>query len=125
MFENTILIGLGGALGALMRFWISSGVAVLWGRGFPFGTLIVNILGSLLIGILYVLFAERMIAAAGVRALLVVGLLGALTTFSAFSIETLQLIEGGELWKALVNVSANVMFCLFACWVGLAGARQF
>jgi len=125
MLENTILIGLGGALGALMRFWISSGVAVLWGRGFPFGTLIVNILGSLLIGILYVLFAERMIAAAGVRALLVVGLLGALTTFSAFSIETLQLIEGGELWKALVNVSANVMLCLFACWVGLAGARQF
>ena len=60
MFENTILIALGGALGALMRFWMSSGVALLLGRGFPFGTLIVNVVGSFLIGVLYVLFAERM-----------------------------------------------------------------
>ena len=125
MVENLILIAVGGACGALMRFWISSGVAALFGKGFPLGTLIVNVVGSLLIGMLYVLLTERVVAGAGMRALLVVGFLGALTTFSTFSIETLQLLEGGEPVKALANVAANVVLCLAACWLGLISVRQF
>ena len=125
MVENLILIAVGGACGALMRFWISSGVAALFGKGFTLGTLIVNVVGSLLIGMLYVLLTERVVAGAGMRALLVVGFLGALTTFSTFSIETLQLIESGEPVKALANVGANVVLCLGACWLGLISVRQF
>ena len=125
MVENLVLIAVGGACGAVMRFGISSGVAALFGRGFPLGTLIVNVVGSLLIGMLYVLLTERVVAGAGMRALLVVGFLGALTTFSAFSIETLQLIEGGEPLKAMANVAANVVLCLAACWLGLISVRQF
>ena len=125
MVENLVLIAVGGACGAVMRFGISSGVAALFGRGFPLGTLIVNVVGSLLIGMLYVLLTERVVAGAGMRAVLVVGFLGALTTFSTFSIETLQLIEGGEPFKALTNVAANVVLCLAACWLGLISVRQF
>ena len=125
MVENLVLIAVGGACGAVMRFGISSGVAALFGRGFPLGTLIVNVVGSLLIGMLYVLLTERVVAGAGMRAVLVVGFLGALTTFSTFSIETLQLIEGGEPFKAMANVAANVVLCLAACWLGLISVRQF
>jgi fluoride exporter len=124
VFENLILIAVGGACGALMRFGISSGVAAVFGSGFPFGTLVVNVVGSLLIGVLYVFLTERLMGGAGLRALLVVGLLGAFTTFSTFSIETLQLIENGEAARALANVLANVVLCLSACWLGLIMVRE-
>ena len=119
-----MLIAAGGACGAVLRFGISSGIAAVFGPGFPFGTLVVNVLGSLLIGILYVFLTERVMGGAGMRALLVVGLLGAFTTFSTFSIETLQLIENGEAARALANVFANVVLCLAACWLGLIIVRE-
>lgn len=118
------LIALGGAVGAVLRFGVSSGVAGLLGRGFPYGTLIVNVVGSLLIGALYVVLTERLAGGAPARAFLVVGLLGALTTFSTFSIETLQLVESGQPARAMVNVASNVVLCLGACWLGLVAARQ-
>lgn len=124
MAQQVALIALGGACGAVLRFGISSGVASVFGRGFPYGTLVVNVAGSLAIGVLFVLLTERVAGGAGARALLVVGLLGALTTFSTFSIETLQLLESGEAGKALANVLANVALCLLACWLGLVAARQ-
>ena len=119
-----MLIAAGGACGAVLRFGISSSVAAVFGPGFPFGTLVVNVLGSLLISILYVFLTERVMGGAGMRALLVVGLLGAFTTFSTFSIETLQLIENGEAARALANVFANVVLCLAACWLGLIIVRE-
>lgn len=118
------LVALGGALGALLRFLIASGVAALAGRGFPYGTLLVNVLGSAAIGMLYVLLTERMLAAPGWRAFLVVGLLGALTTFSTFSLETLQLFESGLSGRAALNVALNLVLCLGACWLGLVAMRQ-
>ena len=78
----------------------------------------------MLIGILYVFLTERVMGGAGMRALLVVGLLGAFTTFSTFSIETLLLIENGESARALANVFANVVLCLAACWLGLIIVRE-
>jgi fluoride exporter len=122
--ENLILIAAGGACGAVLRFGISSGIAAVFGPGFPWGTLVVNVLGSLLIGVLYVFLTERVMGGTGLRALLVVGLLGALTTFSTFSMETLQLIEDGEAARALANVAANVVLCLGACWLGLIMVRE-
>lgn len=117
-------IAAGGAIGAILRFLMSNGVYALLGRGFPYGTLSVNVLGSLLIGILYVFLYERMNMSAEWRAGLVIGLLGAFTTFSTFSVETLNLIEANELLKAFTNIILSVLLCLLACWIGIIGARQ-
>lgn len=117
-------IAVGGAIGALMRFWMSTGVHAIFGRDFPYGTLSVNVTGSLLIGILYVLFYERMDISVEWRAAILIGVLGAFTTFSTFSIETLNLIEASEHLKAFVNVLLSVSLCLLACWFGMVMARQ-
>ena len=119
-----IAIAAGGAAGALFRFWVSTGVYQLLGRGFPYGTLAVNILGSLLMGFLYVLMLERMTVAPEMRAALLIGFLGAFTTFSTFSIETLNLIEQADFIKAGMNMLISVMACVLACWLGLLLGRQ-
>jgi fluoride exporter len=117
-------IAAGGAAGALFRFWVSNGVYLLFGRGFPYGTLAVNVLGSMVMGFLYVLLLDRLTASPEVRGALLIGFLGAFTTFSTFSIETLNLIEQAELLKAGLNVLVSVIACLAACWFGLALGRQ-
>ena len=114
----------GGALGALGRFWVSTGVYRLLGREFPWGTLAVNTLGSFLMGLLFVLFVERLAAGSELRAALLVGFLGAFTTFSTFSMETLALIEEGYLGKAFVNMWVSLLVCLMACWVGVLLGRS-
>jgi len=118
-----IAIAIGGAIGALLRFWISIGVHSVAGRSFPYGTLTVNVIGSLCIGFLYVMFNERFEIAVYWRALLMVGMLGALTTFSTFSMETLELLEKRDVLKALLNVTLNVILCVFAAWIGVLIAR--
>jgi CrcB protein len=119
-----VAIAGGGALGALARFWVSSGIYQLLGKSFPWGTLTVNVVGSFAMGFLLVLFLERLAAAPEWRAAVLVGFLGAFTTFSTFSIETLTLVEQGELTKALLNVLASVVLCVAACWLGLILARS-
>ncbi|MCU7935430.1 MAG: fluoride efflux transporter CrcB [Candidatus Thiodiazotropha sp. (ex Dulcina madagascariensis)] len=119
-----IAIAAGGAAGALFRFWVSSGVHGLLGRGFPYGTLAVNVLGSLAMGFLYVLLLERTTVSPELRGALLIGFLGAFTTFSTFSIETLNLIEQAELLKAGLNILLSVSACVLACWLGLALGRQ-
>ncbi len=121
---QTISIAAGGAVGALLRFWASNGVHALLGRGFPYGTLTVNVVGSLIMGFLYVMFLERMTVEPEVRAALLVGLLGAFTTFSTFSIETLNLIEQAEYYKAVLNMLLSVLGCVLAAWIGLKLGRQ-
>ena len=114
----------GGALGALGRFWVSTGVYRLLGRDFPWGTLAVNTLGSFLMGLLFVLFIERLAVGSEARAAVLVGFLGAFTTFSTFSVETLALIEEGYLARAFLNMGISVSVCLLACWVGLVLGRS-
>ena len=114
----------GGALGALGRFWMSTGVYRLVGRDFPWGTLAVNVLGSFLMGLLLVLFIERLAVGPEVRAAALVGFLGAFTTFSTFSVETLVLIEDGYLARAFLNMWVSVLVCLLACWAGFALGRS-
>jgi fluoride exporter len=122
--KQLLAIASGGAFGALIRYWVSGGVYALLGRGFPYGTLVVNVLGSLAMGFLYVLLLERAVASPEWRGALLVGFLGALTTFSTFSIETLNLLEQAELFKAGLNIIVSVTACLLACWIGLILGRQ-
>ena len=121
---QTLSIAAGGATGALLRFWMSNGIHAWLGRGFPYGTIIVNIFGSLVMGILYVLIVEKMAISAEWRAALIVGLLGAFTTFSAFSLETIYLLESSEFSKAGLNIFLSVSLCISACWLGMILARH-
>lgn len=121
---QTLAIAAGGALGALLRFWSSNWVYSLLGRGFPYGTLAVNLLGSLTMGFCFVWLVERSTLGPEWRALVMVGFLGAFTTFSTFSIETMSLLEGGAMLKALLNIVLSVVLCVMAAWLGLAVGRQ-
>ena len=118
-----LAIAIGGALGAVSRFVTSTTIYGWLGQDFPYGTLVVNVLGSLLMGFLFHMLVERMSAAAEWRAVLLIGFLGAFTTFSTFSIETLALIEEGRALAALTNAGASVLGCVGAAWLGLNMAR--
>ncbi len=107
-----------------MRFVVSTNIHRLAGRDFPYGTLSVNVIGSLLMGFLYIMLIERSSLSAEWRSLLLIGFLGAFTTFSTFSIETLNLLEGGEFLKAAANILLSVILCLTAAWLGLFFGRQ-
>ena len=124
MIGSWVAVAAGGAAGALLRFWGSNWVHAHLGRGFPWGTLSINVLGSLLMGFLLIWLTERADLSPVWRHGLVVGLLGAFTTFATFSMETLKLLEDGELLRALANILANVVLCLGAAWVGVLLARS-
>jgi fluoride exporter len=108
----------------MMRFGVSNGVHAVFGRDFPYGTLTVNVLGSLLIGFFYIAMIERLSLGPEWRAFIIIGILGAFTTFSTFSLETFNLIENGEIVKAVLNILLSVIVCLLAAWFGILIARS-
>lgn len=112
-------VALGGAIGAVLRTFISQIAGTVLGDGFPYGTLVVNILGSLLMGILFALLDENVIASQPWRQLIGLGFLGALTTFSTFSLDSLLLLQNGQWLKAGLNVSLNVFVCIFVVYLGM------
>lgn len=119
-----MLIFLGAGLGGVLRYWISSAIYSISSKQFPYGTLIVNVSGSLLMGIFFVLIMDRFNGLAPqLRSLLLIGLLGGYTTFSSFSIETVNLIENGQWLSASFNVLLSTTLCIFAAWLGVIGAR--
>lgn len=121
---NLIAIALGGAFGAVGRYVSSQWVYGLMGRSFPYGTLLVNVAGSFVMGFLAVFLIERMVTGPELRAFLMIGFLGSFTTFSTFSLETVNLISSGDVLKAGVNVLISVFVCVTACWMGMVLARQ-
>ena len=120
-----IAIMIGGAMGAAMRYLVSNGIYSLLGREFPYGTLFVNVLGSFLMGLLTVLLIEKGNIDPLIKAAILVGFLGAFTTFSTFSIDTLALINKGALSYAFLNMIASVIICVSAVWFGIFIAKQF
>lgn len=121
--SQLIAIAIGGAFGSVMRYLLSIWVHSFAGRGFPWGTLAVNVLGCLIMGVLFALLAER--TSNGVlRAGLLIGVLGGFTTFSAFSIETVNLMIEGALAKAAINMAASLGLCVAATWIGLIAGRN-
>ena len=122
--QQLLAIAGGGALGAVMRFGVSSGVYRVLGKDFPYGTLTVNVLGSFFMGLCFILVIERNVLSMEWRSIIMIGFLGAFTTFSTFSMETLSLLESGELTRALVNILLSVTLCLAATWIGLTIGRQ-
>lgn len=116
-------IGLGGALGAITRFSVVSLSVKLWGERFPYGTLMVNVVGSFLIGIFFSIIFDKVIASEFWRLLVVVGFLGAFTTFSSFSLETMSLIQNQQLVAALMNIFGNLTLCLVMVYLGISLGR--
>ncbi len=120
---NMLLVALGGALGALTRFGLSNLVQGLWAPRFPLATLGINGVGSCAIGVLYVLIAERGVLHADWRNVAMVGFLGAFTTFSTFSLETVTLLESGRGMEAFAYVALSVLLCTGGSWGGIWLAR--
>jgi fluoride exporter len=115
-------VALGGALGSMARYGMSGWVARLAGSVFPYGTMVVNVAGALLIGILAALSlpeGRTMLPPAG-RLFAMTGICGGYTTFSTFSLETLNLMRDGEPWQAVANIALSVVLCLVAVALGYA-----
>ena len=119
-----LAIAAAGAVGAILRFVVSLMVYELLGRGFPYGTLVVNVIGSFLIGYLFIWFLDKSIVSETWRLAVLVGLLGSFTTFSSFSLETYNLVTSGLYIRATINVFASVFLCLLGTWIGISLARQ-
>lgn len=116
---NYIWIAAGSALGGVLRHWLSGLVAQRWGEGFPVGTLLVNVTGSFVIGFLFAFTGEgRVLNSPEARNFLMAGLCGGYTTFSAFSLQTLNLARGGQWLGAGLNALLSVALCLAAVWLG-------
>jgi len=122
--NNLFAIAIGGSLGAVMRYLTSTSVHRIFGSEFPYGTLTVNVAGSLLMGFISILLLERFMLAEYWRAIIIIGFLGAFTTFSTFSMETFNLIQSGEMAKAFVNMFISILLCLAATWLGVIAGRQ-
>jgi CrcB protein len=122
--DRYIMVMLGGATGSLTRYMLGTAIMARAGGRFPLGTVVINITGSFLIGLLMTLFTERLDPHPNVRLLLVTGFLGGYTTFSSFEWETLGLVQDGSQWLGLVNVVGSVLFGYIAVWLGAAMAGK-
>ncbi len=120
---NLFIIGCGGFLGAISRFLVSELVYTFIGAGMPYGTLAVNLSGSFLLGIVAQIGLSGNLLPASINSFVGIGFLGAFTTFSTFSVQTLELLESGSLLKAFLNIFLNITLCLIGAWGGFSAGR--
>lgn len=118
-----LLIGLGGFIGAISRFYVTKWTNMLMGDKIPFGTVMVNVTGSFILGLIVTLSVERMVISEDIKMLAGVGFLGAFTTFSTFSVETVYLVEEGAYMPALAYVGLNLFVSILAALGGIHLAR--
>jgi len=120
-----LAVACGGAIGAMSRYWVYNAFLKASESKFPWATLTVNIAGSFLIGIAFVLITERSEVGPEMRGLVTVGFLGAFTTFSTFSMDTIGLLEQGQISSAITYVLSSVLVCIIATGLGLMFSRVF
>ena len=118
-----LAIALGGSLGAVSRYWVSSKTYLWVGTEFPYGTLMVNVSGSLVMGFLAIVLSEKIELPEEVKFALLVGFLGSYTTFSTFALDALQAIQNGALLKVALYILISVFGSLLGVWMGYLGAR--
>lgn len=118
--QNYIWVAIGGALGTVGRYWCSGAAAQMFGETFPWGTFIINVAGSFVIGFFATLTGPdgRIYAGTTARQFVMVGICGGYTTFSSFSLQTLNLLQDGELFRASANMVLSVLCCMIAVWAG-------
>jgi fluoride exporter len=114
-------VALGGALGTTARYWLSGVVARSVGETFPWGTLVINVTGSFVIGFFGALTGPdgRVFVGSTARQFVMIGMCGGYTTFSSFSLQTLNLMNDGEWFRAGANIGLSVLLCMFAVWIGV------
>lgn len=118
-----LMLGLAGAIGTVARYWLTGLIHRFARETFPVGTLAVNVLGCLLVGLVMQLVLHQRSLAPEARTLIIVGLLGGFTTFSAFGYETFELLQGGSFYLAALNVTGNVVLGIAAVWTGMLAGR--
>ncbi|CAA0118956.1 Putative fluoride ion transporter CrcB [Halioglobus japonicus] len=123
--KYVLFIALGGATGAVSRYLLATWLHSLWEGRFPIGTLAVNVLGSFTIGVVYVLLVEKQFMHANWQGVLMVGFLGAFTTFSTFSLETITLFEGGHLAQAAGYMIGSAVICVVMAGLAIQLTRAF
>ena len=121
--QNIIVIGLAGLAGTLARYWLSSVIDSRTGASFPFGTLVVNLIGCFIIGFLFYAFADEFVIHPAIRSAVFVGLLGGFTTFSSFGIQTFTLLENGQVLWAALNILLSNIGGLMLVWLGYILSR--
>lgn len=118
-----LAIALGGSLGAVCRYWVATSTYAWLGTEFPFGTLLVNVSGSLLMGFLALVFTEKFVIPEELKYAILVGFLGSYTTFSTFAMDSLNWLHNGAWMKAAVYMLISVFGSLLGVWIGYLGAR--
>ena len=119
------MVGLGGFLGSIARFWLGSYITYRMGARFPYGTFVINMSGSFLIGVVVTLLAERAHWSPNLLYLIPIGFIGAYTTFSTFELEAFRSVRSGDLLLALLNVILSVIVGFIAVWLGVIAGRTF
>jgi CrcB protein len=123
--QKTIFIALAGLVGTLVRYWLAGFVSRQYGETFPWGTLIVNLIGSFLAGAMYHLAEERLLLSPAVRMVVFIGLLGGFTTFSSYGLQTFTLLRNGEIGLATLNVAVSNVLGLLMVWMGYIAFKAF
>jgi fluoride exporter len=118
-----VMVGLGGCLGSMLRFWLGSYIGSKMGARFPYGTLVINITGSFLIGLVFALFTARTHWSPNWRYLIPIGFIGGYTTFSSFEYETLRMIQDGQIGLGFLYVALSVVVGFVAVWGGVMAGR--
>lgn len=118
-----LMVGIGGFLGAIARFWLGGYIGEKLGTRFPYGTLVINCTGCFVIGFIVTLMAERTHWNPNWRYLIPIGFIGAYTTFSAFEYETFRAMQDGEMLIAFLNVAISVVAGFLAVWLGVIAGR--
>ncbi|MBB4120395.1 fluoride efflux transporter CrcB [Martelella radicis] len=124
ILSHALIVAAGGALGSVGRYLVGVFAIRLWGPHFPWGTFVVNIVGSLMIGILVEAVARALNQSADMRMFIVTGFLGGFTTFSSFSLDAMTMIERGDVLHAVAYITASVGLALIAVFAGLAIGRM-